>query len=748
MEKKTTGADINRRIQEEKILLEGLLALLDDGSVLLDVDNTYDSYELLQRVSREGFGFVSKVLPRFYKHILRCLENRLFTPFAGFRKQRGGRGLLPAFLHGWTSVLFNALDGSVNRPVSFADKERWREAHCFLSTFCQGFGSKYEFAPSEDLHDKQVQGAIDLEDSIFDEGMLAQAALDENLPVWVPSVSDYITAGANPQIKRQNGPNYPVTRRDIAIQVCTSDGGNKWSRIDKEVTRLLDRLFSGFDPLDILPCHGPGSVYEKSVKFPHEKYNFNLASSTFCDLYPYHTYFRPSLDTRLEPLESGLIDDRDLLIERYAREIGGISRHRLVPKNAEKGRDINLEGTALMYLQKGLQKKLYAYLESHPMLQATLPNGRRVCTIGFTDQTVNQYWALEASKTREKATLDMKSASSFVGLAHVDRYMPKHMREALLALRSTYVEYAFKKKSSAGRFAKPRRRPIRVLKTRTYAPMGSAVCFPVEAVVFWAFSQSALHYMGCNEPVFVYGDDLVVPTRHAKFIVQVLNHFGFVVNVNKSFFTGYFRESCGVDAYLGMNVSPVVRVKKPVPLIRDTAKPKSEKDALSISSEGAAGLVAWLKYSNELYAHNYTSCAELIRKVLKRNFPKIWKYIPRACDLSGQENHLGILDYTAPRLSNKKISTPEPRFRPRKPVSVGPPQCPIFEYISWTERRPPFYQDQMIRKALYVKTPTFTPKNFDESRRYMRWVCEKGEDTSIFTLRKTVQLKLGPRYSS
>ena len=134
--------------------------------------------------------------------------------------------------------------------------------------------------------------------------------------------------------------------------------------------------------------------------------------------------------------------------------------------------------------------------------------------------------------------------------------------------------------------------------------------------------------------------------------------------------------------------------------------------------------------------------------MLRDNFRRIWKFIPRACDLSGRENHLGILDYTAKRLSEYKIPTPELRFRPRKSVTIGPPQCPLLEYVSWTERRPPWYHDFMIPKVLFVKTPRYVPKDLDESRRYLRWVCEGGEDTSSFTLRNSVLLKLGPRYSS
>jgi hypothetical protein len=56
--------------------------------------------------------------------------------------------------------------------------------------------------------------------------------------------------------------------------------------------------------------------------------------------------------------------------------------------------------------------------------------------------------------------------------------------------------------------------------------------------------------------VSVYGDDIIIPTYAYEHLIQLLTALGFVINRDKSFGTGAFRESCGADYYYGINVRP------------------------------------------------------------------------------------------------------------------------------------------------------------------------------------------------
>jgi len=111
--------------------------------------------------------------------------------------------------------------------------------------------------------------------------------------------------------------------------------------------------------------------------------------------------------------------------------------------------------------------------------------------------------------------------------------------------------------------------------------MGSAVCFPVEAMVF-----CTLVFLGIQDrlnrrltkkdvesflgQVRVYGDDIIVPVDCVGSVIARLESFGLKVNMRKSFWNGKFRESCGGDFYDGLDVTPV-RVRREFPSSRKQA---------------------------------------------------------------------------------------------------------------------------------------------------------------------------------
>lgn len=61
--------------------------------------------------------------------------------------------------------------------------------------------------------------------------------------------------------------------------------------------------------------------------------------------------------------------------------------------------------------------------------------------------------------------------------------------------------------------------------------------------------------------VRVFGDDIIVPTNALPKLLEILSFTQLKVNLNKTFSKGKFRESCGLDAYDGVDVTPA-RVKR------------------------------------------------------------------------------------------------------------------------------------------------------------------------------------------
>lgn len=227
----------------------------------------------------------------------------------------------------------------------------------------------------------------------------------------------------------------------------------------------------------------------------------------------------------------------------------------LVPKTLKTPRVIAIEPTAVQYMQQGIMEKLVQYLESDQTLSGM---------IGITDQVPNQDLAREGSRDGLLATLDLSEASDRVSNQHV-RVMLQRFPSLLRAVDATRSRKA----------DVPGHGVIRLSK---FASMGSALCFPFEAMtflslIFLGIEKELKHQLTRKEVVTfhgqvrVYGDDIIVPVRYVPSVISTLENFGFRVNAGKSFWNGKFRESCGKDYYDSHDVS-VVRVRRIFPVSR------------------------------------------------------------------------------------------------------------------------------------------------------------------------------------
>lgn len=309
-----------------------------------------------------------------------------------------------------------------------------------------------------------------------------------------------------------------------------------WGAVERLVSgakRIVHRILSNEDPKDIRPCHGTGATACHTPNY--EKWRSLRYYPKLDAVFSYPDYFFFSYNH--------LVDDLELLLE--AVESDPVARVSLVPKDSRGPRVISCEPAELMYIQQGLMRKLYSCLETHPLTRGY---------VNFVDQGVNQSLAQLASINGEWATLDLIDASDRVSLQLVRRLFPPRWVEAFEACRSERTVLPNGK----------------VVELNKFAPMGSACCFPVEALCFWALACASIRNTLCGgrrlkvdfwPEVFVYGDDIICHTFDVDAVVNGLNSVGLSVNSNKSFVRGPFRESCGGDYHLGVDVTPV-RVRK------------------------------------------------------------------------------------------------------------------------------------------------------------------------------------------
>jgi len=92
--------------------------------------------------------------------------------------------------------------------------------------------------------------------------------------------------------------------------------------------------------------------------------------------------------------------------------------------------------------------------------------------------------------------------------------------------------------------------------------MGNGFTFPLQTLLFASAVKAVYQLKGltldCVEPNFgVFGDDIIVRTECTASLHRILRILGFEVNVDKSFTDGPFRESCGVDAFKGVDIRGV-----------------------------------------------------------------------------------------------------------------------------------------------------------------------------------------------
>lgn len=304
----------------------------------------------------------------------------------------------------------------------------------------------------------------------------------------------------------------------------------------------ISYLLCGVSPYDIMPKHGSGA--SSCGTKPWNRYGSPRYIPRLHKLYAYDEYFYTP---------TGFVDKLDEFLT--GEEYEPCAKVVLVPKDSRGPRLISEEPRETMFIQQGQMTKLYEAIEANPNAKAM---------VSCIDQDRNRFLAQFASQTGSYATIDCKDASDRVSCQLVEALFPRDWVMALMASRSGMTELP------DGRI-----RPL-----KKFAPMGSACCFPVEALCFWALSLAACargpllrelreHRRQAILPLLaVFGDDIIVPTSRVKRVIELLESVGLRINKDKCYTQGPFRESCGGDYYLGRDIS-VMRFTHPIVVIDD-----------------------------------------------------------------------------------------------------------------------------------------------------------------------------------
>ena len=392
------------------------------------------------------------------------------------------------------------------------------------------------------------------------------------------------------------------------LRLMTSQIERRDESLDKISGIIWAQVFPELDYLSLVCHHGPGVTADRCL--PNERHRlrnwYTRSELTFpSDLHCYPNY---GVAARAggEGIESAegvrYVDVRD---ESPVRVV-------FVPKTQTTPRVIAIEPSNVQYMQQSLKDYIYPILEQHRLTRHS---------IRFARQDVNQSLAYSSSIDQRLSTLDLKDASDRVHL-HLVRRIFKN---------SGILEYLEDSRSLHATL--PTSQNIILWK---FASMGSALCFPVESMVFYTLIQSAMHQLDGRRPssrsiamyskqIDIYGDDIIVPVEYTDTVIRYLESYGLKVNVNKSFKNSKFRESCGADFYDGYAVNPVYARQEP---------PDDDHDW------GAEHVMAWNATADLFYLRGKWIVAQAIRDLLRR---VVKRTIPRTAFFGSGLAHLSLM---------------------------------------------------------------------------------------------------------
>ena len=368
---------------------------------------------------------------------------------------------------------------------------------------------------------------------------------------------------------------------------------------------VFNEVNSQLEGFSIIPKHGPGATADRLSS--NKKYSRMHWTSRLEKVLPHQEWMYPNYLAALdEPF--GSVDIREPKDEMAVRVI-------CVPKTLKAPRIIAIEPTCMQFVQQGILSVLIPRLESDSLVGSM---------IGFTDQIPNQEMARQGSYNGSLATLDLSEAS--------DRVSNQHVLELFRPWRTLneFVQASRSRKADVPGHG--------VLRLSKFASMGSALCFPVEAMVFLT-----IIFMGIsrqlNTPVTpkllrqfrgrvrVYGDDIIIPVEYAETVATTLELLGYKVNANKSFWTGKFRESCGGDFYDGEWITPI-RLRRMIPQQR-----QQTDEVVSFSS-----------FRNQLYKAGYWKTVAWCDAILNDVLGGFYPYVEETSNAVGRHTFLPLLE--------------------------------------------------------------------------------------------------------
>lgn len=475
-----------------------------------------DLSRLRSAIDCHGIRFALDIMPQFRKHFDQCLDTGRLVPsnLCHFGTSKKG-GPIPKLLRGLVLRVFDSYGNIRNDP----DINAIRDIRQIL-----GSVRKLRIASPPEAQHAAVDEYVRIESAIV------PSTLDwEN----EDDFTDERIARLSLEDRRLN-----VHRGELDLSSHDAPATLSASVLHhyQLCADIVCSTLGVYQPLEWQFRQGPGAVADQP--YGEYRYSFKHWSDRLETVFPYDQFATANWSILADELA---VDD----IAHEERP----AKLCCVPKTLTKPRLIASEPVSHQWAQQSIREFMYSRASRTWVGDF----------VSYKDQTLNGRLALKASMDRHCATIDLSSASDRLSCWVVERLFRRspHLLRAMRASRSVYLRQDIDRKSP------------KLIRLRKYASMGNATTFPVQSMSFLILALGAtllvrnkrasiknMQRYG-KDVVRVFGDDIIVPNDVFGLLTEHLEAFGLKVNTAKTFSGMTFRESCGVDAFAGHDVTSV-----------------------------------------------------------------------------------------------------------------------------------------------------------------------------------------------
>lgn len=523
-----------------------------------------DKTRLLHEIRHRGSHVLTIMLPSVGKALDQALDQGRYQPLKDYMCSPKRGEVVPVFLRDLFSRVFDPCNGMLRDDPDVS-------AICALRQIY--LGAKKLLLPCEP---RRVYDEV--KDFYRTELECRRSTLDWDSDIPLDRQDGLSRADARVGFDR-----FYQTRDDAQVEMFGGRDSDAPSfRHLRTLQRVCDRVFSSLgdfsDEEAFRPRHGTGAVSD--LRRGTSKYSFNDWSSTLGNVYPPDLYSTHDFGTSNELGLPGLWRNREVPSKLIS-----------VPKTQKSPRLIAAEPSQNQWIQQLLMQQLIARTQ-----RTSLHN-----CIRFSDQSWNGDMAVFGSINGAVATIDLSSASDRLTCWVVERAARANhsLLVRLHASRTKWVRNAVED------------RVFDYMKLRKFSTMGSAVIFPMQSIIYACIAIASViaseeeHDVSSDSiervsrRIRVFGDDIIVPIDSYECIRQYLVYLGLKVNESKTFTGRNFRESCGIDAFRGVDVTPTY--------LRQV-----------VTSARFSDMSSLLRVSNNFWKRLYWKTADWLRSIARK----------------------------------------------------------------------------------------------------------------------------------